>query len=182
MERSDNHLLSIGLEQNFYSRLQRTRNTGFVLCICNTHMHMRAHTHTQIFLVTINFVINWDIYIIVLVIYHTNDRKKWSYQLGKRKKVWKNVLMPSISSCRISANPKRKNALWRFLSCGQREFHAEIENINKESENYKSLPRKEVTSHKLNLWISRFSKKKKKKRISTIYIQIKKKTGWLINL
>lgn len=50
-----------------------------------------------------------------------------SYHLGNRKKVRKNVLMPSISSCTISASPKRKNALWRFLSCGQREFQAEME-------------------------------------------------------
>lgn len=55
---------------------------------------------------------------------YAQDIENWSHQVGKRKKVWKNVLMSSMSSCRISASPKRKNALWRFLSCGQRVFHA----------------------------------------------------------
>ena len=43
---------------------------------------------------------------------------------GKRKNEWKKVLMPSISSCSIRANPNRKNARCLFLSCGQRAFHA----------------------------------------------------------
>lgn len=52
-----------------------------------------------------------------------------TYPSGNRKKVWKNVLTPSISSCKINDSPNRKNALCRFLSGGQRVFHAKNSDI-----------------------------------------------------
>lgn len=55
----------------------------------------------------------------------TYMRENRPYHSGKQKKVRKNVLVPSMSSCTISANPKRKNDLCRFLSCGQSVFQAE---------------------------------------------------------
>lgn len=66
---------------------------------------------------------------LVILAFFINKHQKMvnmkSYQLGKRKNVWKKVRMPSISSSSMSASPKRKNDLWRFLSCGQRVFQAE---------------------------------------------------------
>lgn len=61
-----------------------------------------------------------------LFLENTKMEKMQTYQVGKRKNVWKNVLIPSISSCSMSANPNRKKARCRFLSCGQRVFQAEI--------------------------------------------------------
>lgn len=57
--------------------------------------------------------------------YQSQITENRPYQSGKRKKVWKNVLIPSMSSSKISANPKRKNDLCRFLSSGQSASQAE---------------------------------------------------------
>lgn len=55
---------------------------------------------------------------------------KRTNHLGRRKNEWKKVLMPSVSSCNMRANPKRKNARCLFLSCGQRAFHAETKHMS----------------------------------------------------
>lgn len=66
--------------------------------------------------------------------------------------------MPSISSCSISASPKRKNDLCRFLSCGQRVLHATITNrsfhsiISVQEVNYQLVL--EVGWYKLWLWLA----------------------------
>lgn len=59
--------------------------------------------------------------------------------------------MPSMSSCRMSASPNRKNALWRFLSGGQRVFQAETKRLYqmKCNANYKSITN--YVSHQSNI-------------------------------
>lgn len=50
---------------------------------------------------------------------------KWdAYHFGRRKKVSKKLLMPWISNWTMSARPKRKNALCRFLSGGHKVSQA----------------------------------------------------------
>lgn len=84
--------------------------------------------------------------------------KDKTHQFGNWKNAWKKVLMPSISSCSISASPKRKNDLCRFLSCGQRVLHATITNrsfhsiISVQEVNYQLVL--EVGWYKLWLWLA----------------------------
>lgn len=52
--------------------------------------------------------------------------KRCNYHFGTLKKASKNVCMPSLFSWIISANPKRKNERWRFLSWGHNVLQAEI--------------------------------------------------------